>query len=138
MMPIENPANLVAQAEDLLWSMSQTPFCASVNMASGFSLAEAIARNSVEVANARAFFERHLPLFPVIGDYLRQLVEVDHEGYKHPDDAVCLGLLVLTQQVYGSQSPEMKSAAVIAGNLKNSFWTREFLTRWKADSQSGT
>lgn len=126
------------KAEDLLWPICHTPFWSSVNVASDFSLAERIARTSTEVTNARSFFDEHKPLFPVIGDRLRRFAEADPGEYSHPGDAACLGLLVLTQQVYGSQSPEMKTAAVIAGNLKNPFWTREFLARWAAESQSGT
>lgn len=125
--------SVVTQAEDVLWPLGQTPFCASVNVASGIKLAESIARTSVEVTAAREFFEKNPALFPVIGDFIRRLVGAEPGEY----DAACLGLLVLTQQVYGSLSAEMKTAAVIAANLKNSFWTRDFLSQWAADSQSG-
>ena len=109
----------------------------STGISSGLHLTCALIRQDETYKAACAAYKEYPAMIPVLIDRLSKYSRFDPGRYEHPNDATVLAFMLLAEDVYGLKSSELKILMVVADLLPNPWWTRQFIERMRAASQSG-
>lgn len=107
------------------------------SISSGFRSTCGIIRENAAYQAACSAYREYPAMIPVLLDRVAQYIRITPGQYEHPMDVTLLAFLLLTEDVYGAQSSELKVLMAAADLLANPWWTRQFVERMRAPSQSG-
>ena len=107
------------------------------SISSGFRVTCGIVRGNATYQAACSAYREYPSMIPMLLDRVAQYLRIAPGQYEHPMDVTLLAFLLLAEDVYGAQSSELKVLMAAADLLANPWWTRQFVERMRAPSQSG-
>ena len=126
---------LAVEAEAILQRLEAADSLGT-SMSSGFSTSVMFVKEHEAFKAVLDFFKANPTLaLPTFLDRVATYLKVQPGQYEHPNDATVLALLLMVEELFPA-SPEATVFMKIAELLPNPWWTRQFIERRRAASQS--